>query len=170
MTAHLAFLAVALFPVLVVFAGVRDVATMTIPNWLTLAAGAAFFPAALAAGMGWTAFGLALGVGAVALIAGMAMFAFGWVGGGDAKLFAACGLWVGGSALGPFLAWTAIAGGLLALAILLARKAAAFWPVMGPGWLKRLLTDGEGVPYGVAIAAGALAAFPESPLMRALHR
>ena len=169
MTAHLALIVVAAFPVLVIFAGVRDVATMTIPNWLTIAAAAAFFPAALVCGLGWPAFGLALGVGALALVAGMIMFALGWVGGGDAKLFAACGLWLGGGAAAPFLAGTAMTGGLLALGVLMARKAAAYWPVMGPGWLKRLLTEGEGVPYGVAIAAGALMAFPESPVVRALH-
>ena len=169
MIAHFAFWVAALFPVLVIFAGVRDVATMTIPNWLTLAAGAAFFPAALIAGVAWPAFALALGLGFAALLIGMAMFALGWVGGGDAKLFAACGFWLGGAAVAPFLAWTALSGGVLAMGLLFARKAAHFWPVMGPAWLKRLLTDGEGVPYGVAIATGALMAFPESPVMRALH-
>ena len=58
---------------------------------------------------------MALGLFVAALVAGMAMFALGWIGGGDAKLFAACGLWLGGAAIFPFLAWTAIAGGGLAV-------------------------------------------------------
>jgi prepilin peptidase CpaA len=40
--------------------------------------------------------------------------------------------------------------------------------LMGPRWVVRLAEPGEGVPYGVAIAAGALAAFPETPFGAAL--
>ena len=169
MIAQLAFLAAAVFPALVVFAAVKDTATMTIPNWLTIAAAAAFLPAALLAQLPWPALALALGVGLAALVAGMIMFALGWVGGGDAKLFAACGLWLGGAATVPFLLWTALAGGALALGLLWGRRLASQMSLAGPFWLRRLLTEGEGVPYGVAIAAGALMAFPESPLSHALR-
>lgn len=37
----------------------------------------------------------------------------------------------------------------------------------GPAWVGRLATPGENVPYGVAIAVGALAAFPACALMAA---
>jgi prepilin peptidase CpaA len=160
-----------IFPALLVFAALRDAMSFTIPNWLCAAAALAFFPVALASGLplgGWL---FALGLFAAFLAAGMAMFALGWIGGGDAKLFAACGLWLGGTgAVWPFLAWTAVAGGGLALLLLFARRLA---PGFGAGrapWLARLLTEGENVPYGVAIAAGALMAFPESPLMQAISR
>ena len=90
-------------------------------------------------------------------------FARGWIGGGDAKLFAAVALWLGWSALLPFLAVTALAGGGLALSLLVMRSG-WFRPVtIGfRGWIGRLATPGENVPYGVAIAIGALAAFPTS--------
>jgi len=39
--------------------------------------------------------------------------------------------------------------------------------VTGPAWFSRLAEPGENVPYGVAIAAGALLAFPASPFMAA---
>ena len=39
---------------------------------------------------------------------------------------------------------------------------------MGPSWFTRLAEPGENVPYGVAIAVGALVAFPASPLMGGL--
>lgn len=156
------------FPALVLWAALRDATTMTIPNTLTIALAAAFLPAALAAGLSPAAWALALAAGAVALVAGMAMFAFGWVGGGDAKLFAACGLWVGVSAAAPFLMWTALAGGAMALLLLSARNLAEYYPGFGPAWFQRLTTKGEGVPYGVAIAAGALAAFPVSPVMTSI--
>jgi prepilin peptidase CpaA len=164
-----AFLLAAMFPALVVLAGVRDAATMRIPNWLNLAAAAAFLPAALAAHLSWPLLGLALAFGAGGLVIGMTMFALNWIGGGDAKLFAACGLWLAGASAVPFLLWTALAGGALAMGLLFARRLTASWPVPGPAWLQRLLTEGEGVPYGVAIAVGALMAFPESPVLRALH-
>lgn len=69
-------------------------------------------------------------------------FAFwrGVMGGGDAKLLAACALWTGWSELPRFLITTSLAGGLLALIILCLRQ---------PEERRRL-------PYGIAIAAGGL--------------
>jgi prepilin peptidase CpaA len=37
-----------------------------------------------------------------------------------------------------------------------------------PGWAERLHTKGSGVPYGIAIAAGALAVFPSTNLFALL--
>lgn len=157
------------FPAAVIFAALRDATTFTIPNWLCASAALLFFPVALASGLPLQGYLMALGLFVAALAAGMAMFAFGWIGGGDAKLFAACGLWLGGAAIFPFLAWTAIAGGGLAVCLLFGRKlAATSLPAAPTAWLRRLLTPGENVPYGVAIAIGALMAFPESPVVRAL--
>ena len=69
-----------------------------------------------------------------------------------------------------FLMFTAISGGALALLLLNARSPLLrTYFAAGPGWLARLATPEAGVPYGVAIAVGALAAFPQSPLMKAFH-
>ncbi len=38
----------------------------------------------------------------------------------------------------------------------------------GPAWIRRLLEPTEALPYGVAIAVGALIAFPSSPVVQAL--
>jgi prepilin peptidase CpaA len=68
-----------------------------------------------------------------------------------------------------FLAGAAICGGGLALVLLTLRSAALRQVVlMGPAWVIRLAEPGEGVPYGVAIAAGALAAFPQTPFAASL--
>ena len=151
----------AIFPALVIVAAVKDVTSFTIPNWISLALAAAFVPAALAAGLPLGDLGLHLLVGFGALAAGMVMFALRWVGGGDAKLFAASGLWLGVAGLAPFLAATAIAGGLLALFLVALRAGPvrAYLPV-GPQWVERLRAPDGPAPYGVAIAAGALFAFP----------
>jgi prepilin peptidase CpaA len=161
---------VLVFPALVIVGALRDVLSYTIPNWISLALVAGFPLAALALGLSLGAIGLHAGIGAAALTAGMAMFALGWVGGGDAKLLAAAGLWLGWPAAVTFLLVTGLAGGALALGLLTLRSS-LFRPLvlMGPAWFTRLAEPGENVPYGLAIAVGALVAFPASPLMTGLN-
>jgi prepilin peptidase CpaA len=157
------------FPALVLAAAAKDALSFTIPNWVSLALVAVFPAAALAAGLPLAQLGLHAGVGALALVAGMAAFAFRWIGGGDAKLMAAVALWLGWPALTTFLVAAAISGGALAL-ILLTLRSAVLRPyvLLGPAWVTRLAEPGEGVPYGVAIAVGALAAFPQTPFAAGL--
>jgi prepilin peptidase CpaA len=155
------------FALLLIVAAVKDALTMKIPNWISLALVGAFAviapfllpPAVL---------GMNLLIGLGALVVGFAFFALKWLGGGDAKLLAASSLWVGWSGLPEFLIWTALAGGALALALMTARKAAFFLPVViGEGALGRLLAPEGDMPYGVAIAVGGLAAFPSSAVFLA---
>ncbi|MDB5424803.1 MAG: prepilin peptidase CpaA [Phenylobacterium sp.] len=159
------------FPALVITAALRDVVSYTIPNWLSLALVAAFPVAALAQGLPLASLAVGFGIGAAALVAGMAMFALRWIGGGDAKLFAAAALWLGFPAILTYLAVTGIAGGALAVSLLTLRSAYVRPYVLnGPAWFARLAEPGENVPYGLAIAIGALAAFPASTLMQGLGR
>lgn len=156
------------FPALVIVGALRDATSYTIPNWISGALILAFFPAAFALGVPLPTIGLHVGLGVAALIAGMAMFALNWIGGGDAKLFAAAGLWLGWPAGIDYLMVTGVGGGALAVGLLTLRSAAVR-PLaqLGPAWVCRLATPGENVPYGVAIAVGALVAFPGSTLMKA---
>lgn len=156
-------------PALLIVAALKDVTTYTIPNWISLALIAAFFPTALVLGLGLDALGLHAAIGFGALIAGMAMFALGWIGGGDAKMFAATALWLGWPASATFLLVTALAGGVLAVTLLAMRSIRLRRYVSaGPAWLSRLAEPGENVPYGLAICIGGLAAFPASSLLQAL--
>lgn len=163
----LAFLLLSLLPALAVVAALFDVGTMTIPNRLTGALALAFVPAALAVGLPWPVAGMHLLVGLGALAFGAGLFAMGWLGGGDAKLLAASALWLGWPASLTLIMWTAIGGGVLAMALLAARKTAVLAPAAarGPAWLGKLLTPGGDVPYGVAIALGVLIAFPACDLV-----
>jgi prepilin peptidase CpaA len=153
------------FPAMVIVAGLKDLTSYTIPNWISLVLIGTFFPAALLLGLPPEAIGVSAAVGVAALLGGMVMFALGWIGGGDAKLFAASALWLGWPAFVPFLLITCVMGGALAVALLFLRsnQLQAFVP-SNPRWLFRLATKGENVPYGVAIAVGALAAFSTSTL------
>jgi prepilin peptidase CpaA len=160
---------VILFPALMIIGGLTDLTSFTIPNRLSVLLGLVFLPAALALGRPPAEIGVDLGVGFAALIAGMGMFAAGWIGGGDAKLFAVAGLWLGWPASIDFMMVTALAGGGLAVLLLNARSSVVRAHLAGaPPWLDRLTTPGADVPYGVAIAVGALAAFPHCALMQAL--
>ena len=157
-----------IFPALVIVGALRDAVSYTIPNWISAALILAFFPAAFALGLTPQAIGVQAGIGAIALVMGMVMFSLGWIGGGDAKLFAAAGLWLGWPAFATYLLVTGMAGGALAMGLLALRS---MWVrpyvLNGPAWIGRLATPGENVPYGVAIAVGALAAFPACALMAA---
>jgi prepilin peptidase CpaA len=157
-----------LFPAVVIFAALRDATTMTIPNWLCGVGALMFVPAALISGMNLGTAGIALAVGFASLVAGIGMFAARWVGGGDAKLFAVCGLWLGWPSWIEFIMWTAIAGGGLAIALIGSRKLATLCPVRMPSWTARLLSPGGDIPYGIAICVGALCAFPDSPVMHSV--
>lgn len=156
-----------ILPCLVIVAGLRDLTTMTIPNWISGLLIVGFFPAALAVGLAPMTVAVHVGVALAALLAGMAMFAAGWIGGGDAKLMAASCLWLGLSGSGVFLLGTGIAGGALCIALIVAR--AQMQPYLSgmPNWVSSLMQPKGDIPYGVAIAAGALLAFPASGLMTA---
>jgi prepilin peptidase CpaA len=159
-------LLVAIFPALVIIAALKDVTSFRIPNWLSGALVLTFFPAALASGMELSVFGIHMAVGFGGLVAGMIMFALGWIGGGDAKLLAGVALWLGLPAVAPFLLITALAGGALALFLFNIRGniGRALIPA-GPPWIERLRDPKGDAPYGVAIAVGALAAFPQCALV-----
>ncbi len=162
--------ALLIFPILVIWAALTDVTSFTIPNRLSAAICLAFFLAAPALGAPLGLIGTNLMIGLAGLALGMVLFALGWIGGGDAKLLAAASLWIGWPALTTFLLSTTLAGGALALVLLglRAQLVRAHTPALG-GWLDRLTTPGAPAPYGVAIACGALMAFPACRLAQLGH-
>ena len=89
----------------------------------------------------------------VLMALGTLLFASGKFGGGDVKLLATTSLWFDMRGGLLMLTMVLLAGGLLALLILAVRMF---------GWSERaidrvrLLKPGSGIPYGVAIATGAL--------------
>lgn len=156
---------------LVMAAAAIDIRTQSIPNWLTGCGAIGGLAAALA---GLTAVGIGGSVSGVA--AGAAIPAVLWflggLGGGDVKLCAAVGAWIGPEQLILAFVVTGIAGGLMAIG----------WAAWNRSLGKSLDTTGEllrswkfGVrphatltlenakalrmPYGPAIAAGTLFSF-----------
>ena len=110
------------FPFAMAYAAASDLLTMRIANSVSLGLVAAFLVIALIAGMPAQEMLLHLAVGAALLLAGMLLFSLNLVGGGDAKLLAAAGLWIGYDQLVPFLLYVTIFGGALALLLLAYRR------------------------------------------------
>lgn len=157
-----------LFPMLMAFAASSDLLTMTISNRVSLLLIAGFFVLAVASGMGLTEIGQHIGAGAVVLTVAFTCFAMGWIGGGDAKVAAATALWLGFDYLLPYLLISSVLGGVLTLLLLEFRR----WPIpyvlSGQQWLLRLHHHETGIPYGIALAAGALMVYPETDWIRAV--
>jgi prepilin peptidase CpaA len=157
-----------LFPGLMAFAAVSDLFTMTISNRVSLALAASFMALALMEGMGLNDIALHLGAGATILAATFGCFAMGWVGGGDAKVAASAALWFGFGHLMTFLVYASLFGGVLTLLLLLFRQ----WPLpyllARQTWLLRLHARESGIPYGIALAIGALTIYPETEWIQAV--
>lgn len=153
---------------LLLFAALHDVATMTIPNWVSIALAVLFLPAAALAQFSLTQAGLHIGVGAAMLVVSIILFMLGVFGGGDAKLLAAASLWAGPSGLSVFIMGVALWGGALAIVVIAARR---FVPVeAAPPYVREPLIEGNGVPYAVAIAGGGVMAWAAVPVVETLVR
>lgn len=166
MSAMLQQLPLLLFPLLVTLGAAYDALTMTIPNRLALALAGGFLVLAPFAGIGWTDVALHGAAAAIVLAVGFAMFARGWIGAGDAKFAAAIVLWLGWSHMAGMAVAAALFGGVLAVAVLVWRRAVG--PVAVPRWPARFFwiqKSDAGIPVGVALAAAALLVYPHSAWM-----
>jgi prepilin peptidase CpaA len=153
---------------LLVLGAVTDVRVARIPNRL-IVAGLVLAPLAALAGGGPMGLGLALAALVVAFLIGIAGFAIGAIGGGDAKFLMVGAALVGWQQLVPYLLATAALGAVLAVGVIVWQRRGIEAMIMTRDLGKSMVTFGrkgyrgrlgdEGrlaVPYGVAIAAGAL--------------
>ena len=157
-----------LFPALIAFAAATDLLTMTISNRVSLALAAGFLVLAVASGMGLHDMLLHIGAGAAVLAVAFSCFAMGWVGGGDAKVAAAAALWFGFAHLMNYLLYASLFGGALTLVLIQFRQWPLPYALAGQPWLMRLHAKESGIPYGIALALGALMVYPETEWVRAI--
>ena len=142
------------FAILLLAAAAEDAVRLRISNITVLLVIVAAVAAAIIAGPHLSLWQNVLVLAAL-LAVGTPLFAAGKLGGGDVKLLAAAGLWFDLAGAARMLVAVMLAGGLLALLILAARL---------PNWGEKIrrrvviLRPGGGIPYGMAIAAGALIA------------
>jgi prepilin peptidase CpaA len=156
------------FPALMAFAAASDLFTMTISNRVSLALAAGFLVLAFASGMTASDILMHLVAGATVLVVAFACFAFGWVGGGDAKVAAGAALWLGFAHLLNYLLYASLFGGALTLGLLQFRQWPLPYALAGQPWLLKLHAKETGIPYGIALAVGALAIYPETAWIKAV--
>lgn len=153
------YFAEAAFVLIVLAAAVSDVISYRIPNVLVLALAGVFIVWA-AVNYAQTAWLSHFGAALLCLVAGFALYQFRQMGAGDVKLLTAVALWAGLSGLIALLLFMSLSGLLILPLILFARflvARAQARNVWKSGWtVPRVLTKREGVPYGVAIAFGAI--------------
>lgn len=127
-----------------------DISARRLPNWLTLltlAAGIAvtiFDP-------GFSALGSHLAHTIIALLVGMILFRFGVIGGGDAKFYAAVASWFALSGA-PGLLLAVSLSGLVIFFVWFVWRRATGKPIRAPSPDSKA----DKLPYGIAIAAGAV--------------
>jgi prepilin peptidase CpaA len=146
-----------------------DVRTRRIPNYITFGAAAVGFAYAFATS-GWLGLGMSMAGWLVGCALFLPLFFLRGLGAGDVKFLAAFGAWFGPAELFSVFFYTALAGGLMALVLVFARGyfQTAFqniwlllchWRVAGLKPHPEVTLDNPRaprLPYGVAIAAGAI--------------
>ncbi|MBT8472660.1 MAG: hypothetical protein HKN14_02410 [Marinicaulis sp.] len=166
MSVLIAYIALSVFPAALVVAAANDIYEFKIPNWVSIILIAGYPVAGLAAGAPAGVIVEGFAVGAAALAVGFSLFAFNIVGGGDAKLLAATAPWMGVSAIAGFLFYTAIAG-LALIVVLMTFRSLPVLPVYARApWILKLHDRKKDLPYGVAIAAGGLISFSQTPFFQ----
>jgi prepilin peptidase CpaA len=135
------------FVVLLAWAAGEDMRRLIIPDWISLGI-AGLYPLHVLTSPVTPSWLVAAGLAALTLAIGFALFGANMIGGGDVKLMAAVALWAGPIRLPLLIIATALAGGVVAILLLLYR------------WGIRVRTREKSsptvMPYGVAIAAGGL--------------
>lgn len=156
------YIASGLYVLLLCIAGALDTWKYIIPNAITVALVALFVVTTLLLpfDMGWRDWLSHFGAAGAVLVGGAVLFAFKKMGGGDVKLITAVAFWAGFEYVGELILYITLAGGVLAIVLIIARR--VLFGVMAagnaPSKLKvpRVLLTGEPVPYGLAIAPSAI--------------
>jgi prepilin peptidase CpaA len=155
-----------LFPAMMAFAASSDLLTMKIPNRVSLIMLGGFALLAVASGMSLEQIGMHAAAGLLVLVIVFAMFSFGWIGGGDAKLAAVTALWLGFDHLLQYAVYGSLFGGALTLVLLQFRALPMPALLVGRSWAERLHEPKGGVPYGIALAAAGMMIYPETAWMQ----
>lgn len=152
------------FPALMAYAAFSDLFTMTIANWISIVLVAAFVVLALFMGLPATTILLHLACGLTVLAITFVLFAFGQVGGGDAKFAATTAVWLGFEHLAEYGLIASLLGGVLTLGLLGFRKLPLPAWAQGRAWIDRLHDKKVGAPYGITLAITGILLYPDSLL------
>jgi prepilin peptidase CpaA len=152
------------FPALMAYAAFSDLFTMTIANWISIVLVAAFVAIALLAGLPAVTILMHLACGLSVLAITFVLFAFGQVGGGDAKFAATTAVWLGFEHLAEYGLIASLLGGVLTLGLLGFRRLPLPVWAQGRAWIDRLHDRKVGAPYGITLAVTGVLIYPDSLL------
>jgi prepilin peptidase CpaA len=150
----------AIFVLLILWAMWSDLTSLTIPDSVSIGLVLGFVLAWWLADQAWLVLGKHLGIGAAMFAIGAVLFFAGAFGGGDVKMLAAVSVWAGWPGVLPLGLRVAFLGGLLAILILVFRRIPLPNRLAHIAWIGRLHRRDGGIPYGLAIGAGALLLLP----------
>lgn len=154
------------FPFCMLFAAISDMLSMTIANRVSIILVVTFAVVAPLTGMAWSDFAWHLAAGVLVLSITFALFAMGGMGGGDAKLMAATAVFMGfGFQLVQYVVVSAFLGGVLTVALLLYRNSPLAVYTNRNMFMRHFADESVGIPYAIALGAGGLMTYPDSPLM-----
>lgn len=157
-----------IFPLCMAMAAFSDLLTMTIPNRLSIILLTAFVAIAPLTGISMYDFLLHISAAAATFGVCFTLFAFGIMGGGDAKILTASAVWFGlTESLLAYIAYVGIFGGFLSLIVLMLR-ANHNLIIVSRVPIPETMLHAKKVPYGIAIGAAAFMAFPASPLVQSV--
>ena len=159
---------------LIIFAGIYDFFRLRIPNYIPVILIGTFFltytTTLITDINSFQSIQSHLLAGMITFIIMFTLFCLKLFGGGDAKLIPVIALWVGVEGVFFFLLWTALFGFPLAITALFLKNTKtgnnfankiSSHKIFNKGWIKALANGRNVVPYGIAIAAGAIITFIE---------
>lgn len=156
------------FPVALAIAASSDLLTMRISNKLVLVLTAGFFLVAISFNLPLQQLAMHVLCALIVLAVAFGLFALRLIGGGDAKLAAATTLWLGFGTTLPYVAYTALFGGVLTVLILVMRGIPLHPVLARMGWLARLHHKRSGIPYGIALAVAGIVVYSNSAIFERL--
>lgn len=144
LTSYLTYGLLIALAIALLYAAFTDIRSRLIANWLNIAIAAGAPVYWWASGLSlWPDVAIQLGIAIAAFAVFAGMFAIRLMGGGDVKLLTALALWIEPSGFITLLLIMALAGGVLTV-------------MMGAYHFLRREKEKLAIPYGVAIAFGAL--------------
>ena len=148
---------ISLFTIQILVAIFYDLTKLEIPNLVCITIAISFLPAALLHGLDFLIILEHYGSGVLLFFGGLVLFILKVMGGGDVKLIAAIGIWLGWKLLVPYIIVIAIIGAGLALVVLVLRSIPSLsGPLKSLPWLSIENKDKKSIPYGFAIGVAGL--------------
>lgn len=161
----LLLLPLAVFVTALIYAAISDASSMIISNKICLVVMLAFAASVPLSWVGWGVFGEHMLVGLVFFLVGFVLFAVGGLGGGDAKLMAAIGLFWTWPDAAAFVIYVTLYGGALALFLMIGRNVMPV-SVSTNGLVAKMFATEKKMPYGIALALGAMTVLPTSDIVQ----